>query len=544
MALEGWRTRCRTAAARGGGGSGSGACDETPADAAPRHRAGTLISHPDLAAGLCSPRSPLTVTEVADHLVGRAAELEAIDRALDELRDGRTVAAGDRGRARDRQDAAAGRAGRARRRPRVHRPRRAARPSSSATCRSGSSSTRSTSTSPALDPQLVASLREEVRSELAHVLPSLADLASDGRPSCRTSATAPIAPCGELLERLAARRPLVLVLDDVHWADAASVELLDRAAAPPARRRRPDRAGRAPAPAARAPRDGARAGATAHGALTHARARRPRARRGRRAARRGVGRERADALYEEAGGNPFYLQQLARSHGPAAARVAGRRRRAGGRRRPRGGDRLAGRGARAAAPTATRRRAARARPSPATRSSPTSPPPRPAPTRPTAMEALDELLELGLVRADRRPAPLPLPAPARAPRGVRERARRLAARRPRARARRSLAERGAPAAARAHHVEYAARHGDLAAVGRARRGRARRRSSARPPAPPAGSAPRCGSCPTTRRPSSASGSCWPARARSPPRAASPRATPTCSRASRSPRPTRSACACS
>ena len=30
----------------------------------------------------------------------------------------------------------------------------------------------------------------------------------------------------ELLERLARRRPLVLMLDDVHWADAASVELL------------------------------------------------------------------------------------------------------------------------------------------------------------------------------------------------------------------------------------------------------------------------------------------------------------------------------
>ena len=30
----------------------------------------------------------------------------------------------------------------------------------------------------------------------------------------------------ELLERLAVGRPLVLLLDDVHWADAASVDLL------------------------------------------------------------------------------------------------------------------------------------------------------------------------------------------------------------------------------------------------------------------------------------------------------------------------------
>src|SRR5215217_6171875 len=33
-----------------------------------------------------------------------------------------------------------------------------------------------------VDPQLVASLPAEVRSELAHVMPSLADLASDGPP--------------------------------------------------------------------------------------------------------------------------------------------------------------------------------------------------------------------------------------------------------------------------------------------------------------------------------------------------------------------------
>jgi predicted ATPase len=30
----------------------------------------------------------------------------------------------------------------------------------------------------------------------------------------------------ELLERLTATKPLVLVLDDAHWADSASVELL------------------------------------------------------------------------------------------------------------------------------------------------------------------------------------------------------------------------------------------------------------------------------------------------------------------------------
>ena len=42
----------------------------------------------------------------------------------------------------------------------------------------------------------------------------------------RTSATARTGPCEKLLERLAATEPMVLVLDDVHWADKASVELL------------------------------------------------------------------------------------------------------------------------------------------------------------------------------------------------------------------------------------------------------------------------------------------------------------------------------
>ena len=51
---------------------------------------------------------------------------------------------------------------------------------------------------------------------------------------------------------------------------------------------------------------------------------------------------------------------------------------------------------------------------------------------PAALEALDELLRLDLVRHDRRPAALPLPAPARAPGGLRGDARRLAARRARA----------------------------------------------------------------------------------------------------------------
>ena len=160
----------------------------------------------------------------------------------------------------------------------------------------------------------------------------------------------------------------------------------------------------------------------------------------------------------------------------------------------------------------------------------------------TAMAAFDELLELGLVRATDVPRRFrfrhPLvrravyeSAPGGWLLGAHERCAQV------------LAERGAPAAARAHHVEFAARQGDLAAVAVLTRP-GRRRCCALPPAPPAGSARPCASCRKTRPPSSASSCCWRGRARSPRRAASPRAMPTCSRASRSPRPMPWACACS
>ena len=78
----------------------------------------------------------------------------------------------------------------------------------------------------ALDPRLLEQLDGEVRADLAHVLPALV-----GR---ETGRTAPLAheryrthrAVRELLERLTATRPLVLILDDLHWADPASVELI------------------------------------------------------------------------------------------------------------------------------------------------------------------------------------------------------------------------------------------------------------------------------------------------------------------------------
>ena len=140
-------------------------------------------------------------------------------------------------------------------------------------------------------------------------------------PSLRAASESPAATTGDerfrahraaraLIERLAADKPLVVVLDDVHWADDASIELVQALL-----RRPPDapalivlglRPGQAP------PRLTAALAAPVVeriplGPLTK--------------------EEAADllstdaaspelsALYEQGGGNPFYLEQLARTRG-------------------------------------------------------------------------------------------------------------------------------------------------------------------------------------------------------------------------------------
>ena len=112
-----------------------------------------------------------------------------------------------------------------------------------------------------------------------------------------------------LLETLAQAQPVVLVLDDVHWADPASVELLG------ALLHRPPAAQVLVALAVRPRQTGERLGVAverAHRAGTIARielgALSPEE------ARELVGDEAdAPSLYEDSGGNPFYLEQLARS---------------------------------------------------------------------------------------------------------------------------------------------------------------------------------------------------------------------------------------
>jgi predicted ATPase len=148
-------------------------------------------------------------------------------------------------------------------------------------------------------------------AELATVFPSLRSLVPDAVPVAlaheRYRAHRAVR---EMLERLAKRQPVVLLLDDLHWADDASIELISHLL------RRPPRAGVAVASAYRsgqAPSLLVRAvdSLTAQAGLE-------------RIELGPLGPDEAERLvqdldtsqrrllYRESGGNPFYLKQLAR----------------------------------------------------------------------------------------------------------------------------------------------------------------------------------------------------------------------------------------
>ncbi len=123
-----------------------------------------------------------------------------------------------------------------------------------------------------------------------------------------------------LLEVLAEPHGLVLILDDVHWADNASVELLDHLVRHPPRGRVLIAIAYRPAQAS--PRLAALLGSAAAGGrevpvspLTLAEAGEllgP-----------GLSRSRCQALHEASGGNPFYLEALARMEPGAQLMTAG-----------------------------------------------------------------------------------------------------------------------------------------------------------------------------------------------------------------------------
>jgi DNA-binding NarL/FixJ family response regulator/RecA/RadA recombinase len=178
-----------------------------------------------------------------------------------------------------------------------------------------------------LDPRRLDDLDDDVRAELATVFPSLSGLATGRRTAIQHERYRSHRAVCTLLEALAQTQPVVLVLDDVHWADPASVELLG------ALLHRPPAAPLLVALAVR-PRQlndrlsaalerAHRAGTIVRielGALSPEDARE-------------LVADGADVagLYEDSGGNPFYLEQLARSgdraesatatHGPLLAGV-------------------------------------------------------------------------------------------------------------------------------------------------------------------------------------------------------------------------------
>ena len=168
----------------------------------------------------------------------------------------------------------------------------------------------------ALLPGLTERLGAETSALLATVLPSVrtsppgqAFPAPAGPGSDLTSRLRVYRAMRRLLEYLAVPDGLVLILDDVHWADSASVELLDHLVRHPPRGR--VLVAIAYRPAQATARLAALLGSTAGhgrevsvGPLTFAEAEELLGQR--------MSRPRCQALHEASGGNPFYLEALAR----------------------------------------------------------------------------------------------------------------------------------------------------------------------------------------------------------------------------------------
>ena len=163
-----------------------------------------------------------------------------------------------------------------------------------------------------LEANQLSVLDDDVQAELAHILPSLSARANDRDVALQHERYRSHRAVRALLEQLARPRPLVLILDDYHWADSASLELLGALLRrpPPAQvlivvalrpRQTPERL--------RGELERAlRASALIRielGVLTLDEARELLGER--------FDAAEAAAVYHECGGNPFYLEQLARS---------------------------------------------------------------------------------------------------------------------------------------------------------------------------------------------------------------------------------------
>ncbi len=169
-----------------------------------------------------------------------------------------------------------------------------------------------------MEPAMLRALDEDALSELASILPSLPRPDSSGsrRPGEGAERYRLHYAIRNVLERLTRRQPMVLALDDVHWADAGSVEVLSHLL----RRFRGPLllavAYRQSPPRLLAQLEGtARAGVGTLLALAPLSAE---------DAQSLIAREadpvHRSRLYRESGGNPFYIEQLARSSSPRRRR--------------------------------------------------------------------------------------------------------------------------------------------------------------------------------------------------------------------------------
>ncbi len=86
-----------------------------------------------------------------------------------------------------------------------------------------------------VNPRLIKPADAEGRNELARIFPSLAELAEGGPAAVQEERYRSHTAVRALLESLAEKRPMLLVLDDLHWADSASVELVSHLIRHPAR---------------------------------------------------------------------------------------------------------------------------------------------------------------------------------------------------------------------------------------------------------------------------------------------------------------------
>jgi ATP/maltotriose-dependent transcriptional regulator MalT len=311
-----------------------------------------------------------------------------------------------------------------------------------------------------LEPNQLAALDDDAQAELGHIFPSLWALTSGQEVAPQHERYRSHRAVRALLEQLAERWPLVLVLDDFHWADSASVELLGAllrrqpvAAVLTAVALRPRQTPeRLAATLQRAHRSGAVTRVDL-AALTLAEA-------GQLLGER-FDAARIGVLYQESGGNPFYLEQLARSPARAPHFTAAPESSLTGLDVPSavaaslaeeltllsGSGRRVLEGAAVAGDPFEPELAAAAA----------------ATSEAAAMHAVDELLELDLIRTTDVPRRFRFrhPLVRRAVYEATAGGWRLGAHE---RCAAALAGRGAAAVARAHHVERSARQGDLAAV--------------------------------------------------------------------------------